>query len=394
MAWPFDNNVESVLPIDYGVQQAAKYANNAIGNNQNNPGLSWWMNADQGRYKDRINDPNWQTSDGSVGRWNYQPQEETIVEEEVYPKSNDLDANWQHQLRMQGIDRGNIDNRWYDNIKTPVMAGLGWLRDKFQRPEAKQRFYDEVMQGRSLEPWQTGMYKGNEYGLYQSPTGLKVSSDVIGWGPGYEKNLDSLFGSKSIEEMEDKKIDWAMNRLANNKRISQRLTNVLKDRGLIGGDGDRRGGTDYITRKNTASDYGHTRFQPGSGYYGEKVTRSAPSRFDGAPDRTTYDRSPTDYSGSFNKGGRVGLYQGGDPTQWMTEEEKVTPFQLQQEEGVDMGLMASDDVNTRILENLFEKYLDLGYSPMDAERLAMEEFESMAKGPQEEVVEEGIARLV
>ena len=150
MAWPFDNNVESVLPIDYGVQQAAKYANNAIGNNQNTPGLSWWMNADQGRYKDRINDPNWQTSAGSVGRWNYQPQEETIVEEEIYPKSNDLDANWQHQLRMQGIDRGNIDNRWYDNIKTPVMAGLGWLRDKFQRPEAKQRFNDEVMQGRSL----------------------------------------------------------------------------------------------------------------------------------------------------------------------------------------------------------------------------------------------------
>ena len=78
----------------------------------------------------------------------------------------------------------------------------------------------------------------------------------------------------------------------------------------------------------------------------------------------------------------------------MGEQETITPFQLQQEEGVPIGLQASDDVNTRILENLFEKYLDLGFSPADAEKLAMEEFESMAQGPQEEVVEEGIASLV
>ena len=63
-----------------------------------------------------------------------------------------------------------------------VKGGLEWLGDKFKRPEAKQRFYDEVMQGRSIEPWQTGTYKGNQYGLYQSPSGLKVSSDIIGWG--------------------------------------------------------------------------------------------------------------------------------------------------------------------------------------------------------------------
>ena len=59
-----------------------------------------------------------------------------------------------------------------------------------------------------------------------------------------------------------------------------------------------------------------------------------------------------------------------------------------------MGLQASDDVNTRILENLFEKYLAVGFNPAEAEKLAMEEFESMAQGPQEEIVEEGIASLV
>ena len=37
MAWPFDNqgDTQSVLPIDYGVQQLANYANQNLGNNQN-----------------------------------------------------------------------------------------------------------------------------------------------------------------------------------------------------------------------------------------------------------------------------------------------------------------------------------------------------------------------
>ena len=35
------------------------------------------------------------------------------------------------------------------------------------------------------------------------------------------------------------------------------------------------------------------------------------AQFDGAPDRATYDRDPTAYSGSFKKGGRVGYFFGG-----------------------------------------------------------------------------------
>tara|TARA_R100001594_G_scaffold203_2_gene929 strand:+ start:5286 stop:6638 length:1353 start_codon:yes stop_codon:yes gene_type:complete len=310
-----------------------------------------------------------------------------------YPEDNDLDANWQHQLRMQGIDRGNIDNRWYNNITTPVMAGIGWLRDRVQRPEAKQKFYDEIIQGRSLPSgqWTTGQYGGNEYGLYNSPTGLKVSSDIIGWGEGYEKNLDSMFGSKSIEEMEQKKIDWAMNRIRNNKAVSQRLRNALTDRGIIGGDPIGDGGTkDYgtYTRTNVPTQIGPT---------GHDIHGDNRGRFDGAPTREAYDRDPTGYSGSFNKGGRVGLYQGGGgftPVMDSPQDEpQITPFQIQQEEGVNMGLQASDDVNTRILENLFEKYIDLGFSPAEAERLALSEFESMAQGG-DMINEEGLASLV
>ena len=78
------------------------------------------------------------------------------------------------------------------------------------------------------------MYGGNEYELYNSPSGLKVGSDILGYGQGYEKNFDSMFGSKSLEEMEDKTLSKAMDRLAKGKAISQRLRNVLTARGLIG----------------------------------------------------------------------------------------------------------------------------------------------------------------
>jgi hypothetical protein len=41
--------------------------------------------------------------------------------------------------------------------------------------------------------------------------------------------------------------------------------------------------------------------------------------------------------------------------------------------------MASNIENERILENLFEKYLDMGLSPKDAEKAAFDEFERMSK---------------
>ena len=53
-------------------------------------------------------------------------------------------------------------------------------------------------------------------------------------------------------------------------------------------------------------------------------------------------------------------------------------------EGYDNGgdvMMASNMENDKILESLFEKYLDMGMSPLDAEKAAREEFERMTKQP-------------
>ena len=47
-------------------------------------------------------------------------------------------------------------------------------------------------------------------------------------------------------------------------------------------------------------------------------------------------------------------------------------------------MMASDDTNDRVLEALFEKYLDMGLSPKDAAEKAREEFERMGRGRIEE----------
>ena len=52
--------------------------------------------------------------------------------------------------------------------------------------------------------------------------------------------------------------------------------------------------------------------------------------------------------------------------------------------GYDNGgdvMMASNIENDKILESLFEKYLDMGMSPLDAEKAAREEFEKMTTKP-------------
>ena len=87
---------------------------------------------------------------------------------------------------------------------------------------------------------QSGNYGGNKYTLQRSPTGLKVYSEVNPYG----KNFDSAFGSKSLEEMDEKTLAWAMDRLSKGKDISSRLTGILEARGrLDGSPGDGGGAT-------------------------------------------------------------------------------------------------------------------------------------------------------
>ena len=80
------------------------------------------------------------------------------------------------------------------------------------------------------------------------------------------------------------------------------------------------------------------------------------------------------------EGGRIGFANGPvlppDPTQ------PVNPFGPKPGDfGIDEDIpikMASDDTNERVLEALFEKYLDMGLSPKDAAKAAKEEFDRMS----------------
>jgi len=52
-------------------------------------------------------------------------------------------------------------------------------------------------------------------------------------------------------------------------------------------------------------------------------------------------------------------------------------FRSEKDSGQGIMMMASDDTNERVLQNLYESYLDLGFSPEDAAKKAKEEFDRM-----------------
>ena len=224
--------------------------NNQLLNDQNNSGLAGYQNYDGAQEYN----PNFGQSFAGIGR--FDPSNMMLPSN----LSQDLGAsNYQDLGNSTVIDESKIPGRIQKELPTnlgimqnfknklkgfttPAMAFIKMMGG--ERSPEKQAAYESIMGGKSLQPWQTGQYKGQNYGLYNSPSGLKVSSDVLGWGEGYEKNFDSAFGSKSLEEMEDKKLDWAMNRVNKGRAISQRLRDVLTARGLIGGDTiDRPGKT-------------------------------------------------------------------------------------------------------------------------------------------------------
>jgi hypothetical protein len=340
MAWPFDNRVESVLPIDYGVQELAKYANQNLGNNKNlsgqsrgyenmtgtqawpgyNPNLFKGMGV--GRFDPRnLIRPDNLTQD--LGASTYTgPQEAPL---------NTLDPNWQHQLRMQDIDRGNIDRGFLSGITGPVMGGLKWLGEKFKRPEAKQKAYESIMD--------TGTYKGNPYTLYDTRSGLKVGSDILGYGEGYAKNFDSMFGSQSLEEMEQKKLDWAQKRYEKLGRrgLGTRIYNALiKNRPEVLGEASKTI-TDIAPVTTTS---GATTPNVHGGGSEASFTQRSPGGISQATSRAarTDQRGNVMSGWGLAEGGRIGYKEKGfvDPE----EVDDLNIFDFMRDQGVEYDQMA------------------------------------------------------
>jgi hypothetical protein len=92
-------------------------------------------------------------------------------------------------------------------------------------------------------------------------------------------------------------------------------------------------------------------------------------------------------------GGRIGYAFGRGPIlDPDAQEGNISPFQIQQEEGVPMGLSASNAENESLLEMLIEKFMDHPFNlPREgALQRALLELEKMSQGGGEEVIEEGI----
>jgi hypothetical protein len=115
---------------------------------------------------------------------------------------------------------------------TGILQGLG---DKFKRSPENQAAYEAITASQGDKGW--GTYKGNPYQLRDG----KIYSDLDPYG----SHADSFFGSKSIEARDQKKIDWALDRLdkfkddEDNLGISKRLFDVLVNRGIIDESGTR-----------------------------------------------------------------------------------------------------------------------------------------------------------
>jgi len=94
----------------------------------------------------------------------------------------------------------------------------------------------------------------------------------------------------------------------------------------------------------------------------------------------------------FSKGGRVGFANGDEviKEEGLLKLKTMPEFKGNNVKPADM-MMASDDTNQRVLEALFEKYLDMGLSIKEAEKAARDEFERMSKRKIEET--RGLAAL-
>ena len=310
------------------------------------------------------------------------------------------------EVNWRGYQRGPNDFNINNLGIMGILKAIGGERS----PE-KQAFYDEVMQGRSLEPWQTGTYKGNQYGLYNSPSGLKVSSDVLGWGEGYEKNFDSAFGSKSIEEMEQKKLDWALNRISKGKAISQRLRDVLTARGLIGGNiGDQRPGritetvTDVVRPGDGAATTGGQTSRPDMtirDFNPREAQRAAPGGYSGRGGSGSGPQGGAGYGPWRAEGGRIGYNRGrvvnpgGYAGEIEFDENIEGPgydeniLEIMKGQGVPFGEQVQGEQD--ILSMLVVKYIEAGFPADQAQEMAMQELQQMvAQSGQGE----GIASLV
>jgi len=309
MVWYNNQNMGSAFPLlDYGANKLANYASNALSNNQNNYGKTEGIL--MGLPRRNMRDIAGEVGEyGNIGNIRLNEMERIIANNEfeeqpgihfddapienIFNRRNHPRKGWFDQ-NFRYKELNNPEGINYDKRGFSLSGILQGLKNQFQRPEEKQAAYEAIMGDRKpLGLWntQSGNYGGNKYTLQRSPTGLKVYSEVNPYG----KNFDSAFGSKSLEEMDEKTLAWAMDRLSKGKAISSRLRGILENRGRLGDSpGDGSGKIPPPGSRMEQSQYNDYMGQPGRDLgHGMNIE----------------DRSQI--ADTWAKGGRVGYNEGG-----------------------------------------------------------------------------------
>jgi len=223
------------------------------------------------------------------------PMEEQITETET------IDPRGMRGISGEVGEYGDKPGEGFNEEMFYQQPGM-WDKFKgmFQRPEAKQKEFDMYQQSKGPGGWgdigggyQGNIWGGNKLNVYDPASGQMVLRD---------KNFDSMFGSKSVEEMLGKKEAWARKRRAKGEDyLGEAMKSWLDelDRKKGGADvvpkgprGDPRGPTPRDTTRGWSS----------PGY----TTRGGFTGTGGSPG--TGQRG---HHGNFSQGGRVGYNRGG-----------------------------------------------------------------------------------
>ena len=285
--------------LNYGIDTLANKFNNYAGSNDRldyDQGLSEW-GSPMGNVPDAPSMPPMLDQTGQMGASNYRG---TFPGSAYSPHRGFEEMQFDETVQAPDERTGILENlkTKLSGFTTPAMAFMKKMGGV--TPE-KKAFYDAVVGERPLgtNQFTKGMYGGKEYEVYNSPSGLKVGSDILGTGPGFEKNLYSGFGSQSIEEMEQKKLDWFRDRVRKGKKISQRGYDLLDKYG------DGRTTTDTVAPVRT--DRQKIEAYTGSPMSEYRQSRPASERQFTGHGRSGMGRSADRFAA---EGGRIGYQEG------------------------------------------------------------------------------------
>ena len=219
--------------------------------------------------------------------------------ENIFSSEPEFDAHYQEGLRRSMLE-GSPEIYWDQGSKAYKLHDSEYLRDLYNQPSQFEQLSGyktekEAIDAMGIERYNQLMSKGGRVGLYGGGRLDAGAQSIVKTGNMETEDSDeaqailmarynpgSVFSSSEITRLyRDPSLTTNMDR--------KQLHKILKNPGMFP---DAENDLKILLRRNRAT------------------------------------------------GGRVGLYAGGDPEDYLEEEDDVTPWELQQEEGVPIGPMA------------------------------------------------------